>query len=217
MSNVEIPYDDKSSPENLSSPALAPRSGDVQQSSDMHITTDIIPDPPMHDIPMNNIDNLTLELLINKSQYKKYIQKNDLSKYSENQIYLGKIDKYRSKIAYMFSLLLENPEQQVTTDINRDFTYFVKTCIQYFELKEMENMHDNAEDDDDDVMFGSIENTFIPSSSFSYDDNSSPHTPPTLVPRSGGDVLYYGNGAQKCAGTYISKYTMDSFVKRKKT
>ena len=66
------------------------------------------------------------------------MQKNDPAKYSENQMYLGKMDRYRYKIEQMFSSLLKNPDQQITTDINRDFTYFVKTCIQYFELQEME-------------------------------------------------------------------------------
>jgi len=150
--------------------------------------------------PMSNIDKLTLELLINKSQYKKYIQKNDPAKYSENKLYLGKIDRYRNKIGYMFSSLLENPEQQITTDINRDFTYFVKTCIQYFELKEIENGQEDHNGDpiDDDVLFGNIENDVIPPTGSVYGANQKSRD------------AYIPN-------TYIPKYTMDSYVKKKRS
>jgi hypothetical protein len=148
---------------------------------------------------MNNIDKLTLELLTNKSQYTKYIQKNDPAKYSENKLYLGKIDKYRNKLGYMFSSLLENPEQQIATDINRDFTFFVKTCIQYFELKEMENSQQDYNGDplDEDVLFGSISNEVIPPNGSTYGVNQ--------MQKSWG------------TGTYMPKYTMDSYAKRKKS
>jgi hypothetical protein len=147
--------------------------------------------------PMNNIDKLTLELLINKSQYKKYVQKNDPAKYSENQIYLGKIAKYRYKIEKMFSDLLENPEKQITTDINTDFTHFMKTCIQYFELKEMENTTEDHNGDpiDDETLFETIDNNTSASSS-----------------------SLWGNKIQKSgASNYMPKYTMDSYVRTKKS
>lgn len=147
--------------------------------------------------PMNSIDKLTLELLINKSQYKKYVQKTDPAKYSENQVYLGKIDKYRYKIEQLCSTLLENPEQQITTDIDRDFAHFMKTLIQYFELKEMENTADdhNGDSINDEPLFWSIDNNTSVSSSF------------------------WGNKIQKSGGggvsTYMPKYTMDSYVRTK--
>lgn len=148
--------------------------------------------------PMNNIDKLTLELLINKSQYKKYVQKNDPVKYSENQIYLGKITKYRYKIEKLFSDLLENPEKQITTDINSDFTHFMKTSIQYFELKEMENTAEDHNGDpiDEETLFGSIDNSTSASSS-----------------------SLWGNKLKKSGGVsnYMPKYTMDSYVRTKKS
>jgi len=180
---------------------------------------------------MSDIDKITLELLINHTQYKKYIQKQDPAKYSENQLYLGKIRRYQNKIRHMFLSLLENPDQQITTDIKRDFTCFVKTCIQYYELKEMENTlpfdnelfpdnevsserdrhvrvlsQDNRYCDpiDDDVMFENMENI-----TFSFDNElSSENTrPPALVPGSG--VLAKPHTSGKI---YAPKYTMDSYV-----
>ena len=108
---------------------------------------------------MSSIDKLTLELLINKSQYKKYVQKTDPHKHSETQIYLGKIIKYQNKIEQLFLSLLENPEMQITADINNDFSNFVKTCIQYFELKSSDTDNSYNQEDDDDIMFdGTIMN-----------------------------------------------------------
>jgi hypothetical protein len=160
-------------------------------------------DPSELPKPMNNIDKLTLELLINKSQYKKYVQKTDPAKYSENQIYLEKIERYRYKIEQMFSTLMENPEQQITTDVNREFSFFMKTCIQYFELKEMENTSQDHNGDhiDDETLFGNMNNNNDADAA----SNSS----------------LWGNKIQKsgCGGvsTYMPKYTMDSYVRTKKS
>ena len=150
--------------------------------------------------PMNSIDKLTLELLINKSQYKKYVQKNDPAKYSENQVYLGKIQKYSYKIEQLFSSLLENPDQQITTDINRDFTHFVKTCIQYFELKEMECVAEdhNGETIDDETLFGTIDDSAATSAS-SWGHRIKKSCPGSVGP------------------AYMPKYTMDSYVRTKKS
>ena len=167
----------------------------------MYIMSDLEEPPEPNELtivpePMNSIDKLTLELLINKSQYKKYVQKNDPAKYSENQVYLGKIEKYSYKIEQLFSSLLENPDQQITTDINRDFTHFVNTCIQYFELKEMENTAEDHNGDpiDDETLFGSIDDTAATSTS-----------------------LWEHRIKKSCPGSYVTaympKYTMDSYVR----
>jgi hypothetical protein len=130
----------------LSGDGLLSQDKDVQSSSDN----------------MSSIDKLTLELLINKSQYKKYVQKTDPHKHGETQIYLGKIIKYQNKIEHLFLSLLENPEMQITTDINNDFSNFVKTCIQYFELKPSDNSYN--QEDDADIMFDAnlMNNTSTP-------------------------------------------------------
>jgi hypothetical protein len=155
-------------------------------------------DPSELPKPMNSIDKLTLELLINKSQYKKYVQKTDPAKYSENQIYLGKIERYRYKIEQMFSTLMENPEQQITTDVNRDFSFFMKTCIQYFELKEMEktSQDHNGNPIDDETLFGNMNNNNDAVSTSSLWGNK--------IHKMGGGV-----------STYMPKYTMDSYVRTK--
>jgi hypothetical protein len=64
---------------------------------------------------MQPIDKLTLELLTNKSQYKKYLSKEDPKRFQENKEYLEKIQKNKSKILRITNEFLENPEKQFTT------------------------------------------------------------------------------------------------------
>lgn len=113
---------------------------------------------------MSSIDKITLELLINKTQYNKYIQKTDPYKYNETQLYLDQMRKHKNNIEHMFLSLLENPEMQITTDINNDFSNFVKTCIQYFELKSSDTDNSYNQEDDGDIMFDAtlMNNTSIP-------------------------------------------------------
>lgn len=106
-----------------------------------------------------DIDKLTLELLTNKSQYKKYLSKADPEKYKSNQEHLEKVSKYRVKIMDVFSQLLDDPDKQITTSLNDDFDHFVKSCINHFEMKELENHgnHFEKDEEDDDIMFGNCD------------------------------------------------------------
>lgn len=120
------------------------------------------------------IDKWTLELLINKSQYSKYLSKTDPSKYKKHQEHLMKIELYLEKIMELTHDLLENPEKQVTTDINSSFEEYIKTCIHYFEMKEYEEKCSQSENqgeeeddkDNDDMMFGKIDEPATKGSSY---------------------------------------------------
>ena len=59
----------------------------------------------------------------------------------------------------MFSQLIENPEKQITTKINESFDHFARTCINHFEMKELDyqTSHEKEVEDDDDTMFGNCE------------------------------------------------------------
>jgi hypothetical protein len=106
-----------------------------------------------------SIDKLTLELLTNKSQYKKYLSQTNPEKYKQQQEHLDKIAKYRSKIHSMFSNLIENPEKQITNQLNESFDHFVRTCINHFEMKELDykTSYEKEVEEDDDVLFGNCE------------------------------------------------------------
>lgn len=109
----------------------------------------------MEEFPSNNeIDRLTLELFMNKKNYKKYLEKTDPKKYSEMQLHHMEIEKYRGTILTMTDDLLENPNLQITTEINEVFDAYTKIIIRYLKHKEIEN---NLETCEEDVMFGTID------------------------------------------------------------
>jgi hypothetical protein len=107
---------------------------------------------------MQAIDKLTLELLTNKTQYKKYLSREDPKRFQENKDYLEKIKKNKSKIIRLTIEFLENPEKQFTTELNDMFLIFGKTMIKYIELKAIErenlyNEHNNDSEEDDEILF----------------------------------------------------------------
>ena len=112
----------------------------------------------------SDINKLTLELLINKNQYNKYLSKNDPIQYKKQQEYFDKIYKYRNKILDLTNNLIQDPKIQLNNELNEIFHNYIKTCIQYFEMKELEiNSEkkyngDYKHDDDDDILFNSVRN-----------------------------------------------------------
>ena len=51
----------------------------------------------------SSIDKITMELMMNRTHYKKYLLKKDPIKYKENQEYILKIQKYENKFANSIS------------------------------------------------------------------------------------------------------------------
>lgn len=175
-----------------------------------------------------DIDKLTLELLINKNQYNKYLSQTNPEKYKQHREHLDKISKYRGKIHSMFSQLMENPEKQITTKINESFDHFVRTCINHFEMKELDyqTSHEKEVEDDDDVLFGNCE-------------SSSNNETDSLIDTSYASGSLWGKKIKKknndseavpsytsvagaytsVAGAYTSvdvpSYTLDMFIKQK--
>ena len=104
------------------------------------------------------IDKITLEFLMNRSKYKKYIEKTDPHKYRENENHLQKIWKYRNRISKLTSDLLDNPELMITLDVGECFHNYTRTLIRYFEMKDMEKndsdvLFDDIDDDDDNDIY----------------------------------------------------------------
>ena len=85
----------------------------------------------------NLIDKMTLELLMNKTQYNKYISKNDPRKHAEIDEYLNNIRKYHHSISELTIELLNQPNKPITNEVNEEFEHYVKTLIRYFKMKEI--------------------------------------------------------------------------------
>lgn len=113
---------------------------------------DTTPDIPQITDP---IDQITLDFLMNRNHYKRYVAKTDPSRYVENEEHLQKIWKYRTRISEMTDELLKNPETMVTLDISQAFDRYVRTLIRYFEMKELEKkdvdtLFDEMDDEESD-------------------------------------------------------------------
>ena len=78
--------------------------------------------------------------------------------------------------------LLNDPDKPITTDINTSFNSYVKTCIQYFEMKDYENKQANMynEDEDDEIeeeemLFGKMDDAPKTSSYWGKSINKTNH------------------------------------------
>lgn len=113
---------------------------------------------PEQSLPNNNaeIDKLTLELLLNKNHYSKYLSKNDPKKYDEFREFKAKLRKYSIDIIDITSQLIENPKKPFSSDIEDSFLTYMKSIFRHLELKHMENSGYHN-DDDDDVLFGNFD------------------------------------------------------------
>jgi hypothetical protein len=98
----------------------------------------------------SDIQKLTLELLMNKNQYNKYISKTDPHRYSELQERNRELQQYKDAILQMTEQLLDDPDAQINTDVQEDFENYTKTCIRYFKMRELA---DTDEDEDTELLF----------------------------------------------------------------
>jgi hypothetical protein len=107
---------------------------------------------------MDGVDKITLELLMNKSQYSKYLSVKDPAKYEELQQHLEKVSKYKDQIMEFTHEYCEDHNTQKSLELNEAFTNYVKSCIKYIEMKEFEE-EPKYERDIEDTMFERCVNT----------------------------------------------------------
>jgi hypothetical protein len=86
-----------------------------------------------------DLDKLTLELLMNKTNYKKYIEKTDPKKFDERQNFLARVRKYRGRILSLTEDYLENPDIQITLDMNQAFDDYMRSAIRYLEDQDIQS------------------------------------------------------------------------------
>jgi hypothetical protein len=98
--------------------------------------------------PTNFIDKMTMELLMNKTQYQKYVCLTDPKKHLENQEFNRKLRKYKNQIMNLTNELIVDPTKQITNDVNQGFQDYARTLIEHFEIKELENPEKPVLDED---------------------------------------------------------------------
>ena len=111
------------------------------------------------DVLSNNyINDVTLNFLMNKNQHKKYISKTNPEEHDREQKHLKLLCKYKKQIIETTRELLDEPDKQITTDVNEIFDGYTKTLIRYFKMKEIEN-NDFHNISDYDVLFGNMDDS----------------------------------------------------------
>ena len=113
-------------------------------------------------IKQKQIDKMTLELLVNKRQYRKYLEKHNTAEYEQKQDNFMQFCKYKKQIGMLMHDLLNdysvsgNSVHLGNTEIQEIFEAFILKTTYFFESKEHESQSFGFSDDDEDVLFGSI-------------------------------------------------------------
>jgi hypothetical protein len=126
------------------------------------------------DNPVNNtdMDELTLALLMNKNHYRKYVaQTNPEQAIIDNQM-IDDIHKYRNRILKITANMIDSPDIQISTDINQIFNTYTKHLIRHFKLKDDQQPHNEKYNNEDDTLFGNM-NDDTDTSSYSQKSTSS--------------------------------------------
>jgi hypothetical protein len=106
---------------------------------------------------MEGVDKITLELLMNKAQYNKYLAIKDPNKYEEVQQHLEKVAKYRDRIMQITDEYCENQNTQNSIELDEAFSNYLKSCIRFIEMKELE-AEPKYERDMEDAIFERCDN-----------------------------------------------------------
>ena len=98
------------------------------------------------------IDEITLQLLINKQCKSKYLMQHHPDKYKEDEEYKEKIAYYKTDIENIFDDYLNIKSHQVSSNLDEAFDIFIRACLKHFEIKEVEqeNTYNN---DDNEILF----------------------------------------------------------------
>ncbi len=118
------------------------------------------------------IDKLSLEFLLNKTQYQKYLQKTDPQKFTEMQEFSENCSRLSRPMMDMTMRLLQNHKtNDYSQEVQDAFHVYADALIRYLEMKEMTDQIQEEYDENDD------ENTLFPASMDNdgghQDDNSS--------------------------------------------
>ena len=89
-----------------------------------------------------SIDQLTMELMMNKTHYHKYLSKQNPQKYQEAKETANKVSRYYPEIMEITETLLadfiQNSNEKYTREVNDVFQDYVKTCLKYLEMRDLE-------------------------------------------------------------------------------
>jgi hypothetical protein len=175
---------------------------------------------------MESIDKMTLELLMNRTNYNKYVEKTDPKKFEEYKLYKQKVRKYKSRILGLTRQYLDNPDFQLTIETNDSFADYAKTLIKHFEMNDLENEcvygGGKGKEKDEDILFDPTEMTSFEQKETRVEedeedenehDNDEEDTKETIEKT--GKSFWSKDRVVK-SRTTSSRFTMDMYAKKMK-
>jgi hypothetical protein len=154
---------------------------------------------------MENIDKLTLELLMNKTNYNKYMEKTNPEKHKEQREFHQKIKKYGPQIQHLTRRFLENPNYQINLEMDDMLEGYARTFIKYLEMKDLEKTCCGEyfeKEKDEDILFDPTE--------MNSDDDGGKAAEEDADDIENASVIAVGEPSNPCF-----KYTMDMYTKKK--
>jgi len=101
----------------------------------------------------HSIDQINMDLLLNKTKYQKYLSKTDSQKFIELVQYREKCQDYKESILQISSMLLDEPsDNAVSKEVADSFAQYSKTAIRFLEIQEANKMaQQKYEEDANDI------------------------------------------------------------------
>jgi len=87
---------------------------------------------------MNEIDSLTLKLLTTKKRYNNYLANANPDKSAEIKEYKEKVQKNTWRIKKLIGRYLDNPETQISNEIDDMMESCFRTLFKHFEMQDFE-------------------------------------------------------------------------------
>uniref|UniRef100_A0A6C0I4G2 Uncharacterized protein n=1 Tax=viral metagenome TaxID=1070528 RepID=A0A6C0I4G2_9ZZZZ len=117
---------------------------------------------------MNSVDNLTLSLLMNKTKYNKYLAQTDPDAHKEKQEFIANLLQNRRELLSITNKLIENPDHSsMSSEIVDSFAIYAKELINHLQEKKKMNELEHVEKvEEEEVLFGSIDESKPTTSSF---------------------------------------------------
>lgn len=110
-----------------------------------------------NEIPRNEyIDKITMELLMSKPKYNKYLESKDPEKHAKRSLYKKEVFKYRTVIQDIIDEEFNNISSETngrSVEMKRLFDNFTKECIKYIKMKELEIENPFHYNDDNETIF----------------------------------------------------------------
>ena len=94
------------------------------------------------------IDELTMKLLTNQTNYAKYLYKNDSEKYEEQQQFIMDCNDFYHQIMNITKELCKQKENTYGSDVNEAFNNYARIVIRYLEVKQKSDEQQKEYHDD---------------------------------------------------------------------